>query len=42
MMEDNDWLKGLQSKMKDYEEPAPEGIVGRTSSLLSFLRKSVV
>lgn len=22
MMEDNDWLKGLQSKMKDYEEPA--------------------
>lgn len=26
MMEDNDWLKGLQSKMKDYEEPAPEGL----------------
>ena len=26
MMEDNDWLKGLQSKMKDYEEPAPEEI----------------
>ena len=26
MMEDTDWLKGLQSKMKDYEEPAPEGL----------------
>ena len=24
MMEDKDWLKGLQNKMKDYEEPAPE------------------
>ena len=26
MMEDKDWLKGLQNKMKDYEEPAPEGL----------------
>lgn len=26
MMEDKDWLKGLQGKMKDYEEPAPEGL----------------
>lgn len=26
MMDDKDWLKGLQNKMKDYEEPAPEGL----------------
>ena len=27
MMEDkDDWLKGLQNKMKDYEDPAPEGL----------------
>ena len=25
-MDDKDWLKGLQNKMKDYEEPAPEGL----------------
>ena len=26
MMEDKDWLKGLENKLKDYEEPAPEGL----------------
>lgn len=26
MMEDKDWLKGLRNKMKDYEEPVPEGL----------------
>lgn len=25
-MEDKDWLKGLENKLKDYEEPAPEGL----------------
>ena len=26
MMKDNDWLKDLGAKMKDYEEPAPKGL----------------
>lgn len=25
-MEDKDWIKGLENKLKDYEEPAPEGL----------------
>ena len=43
MMEDKDWLKGLQNKMKDYEEPAPEGLwVDIESSVFPRKKRRVI
>ena len=39
MMEDNDWLKGLQNKMKDYEEPAPERLWEDIESVVTRRKK---
>lgn len=42
-MEDKDWLKGLENKLKDYEEPAPEGLwEGIESSISSVEKRRVV
>ena len=39
MKKENDWLKGLQDKMKGYEEPAPEGLWGDVESSIFPERK---
>lgn len=42
-MEDKDWLKGLENKLKDYEEPAPEGLwEGIESSIAPVEKRRVV
>lgn len=38
-MEDKDWLKGLENKLKDYEEPAPEGLWEGIESSISPVEK---
>lgn len=38
-MEDKDWLKGLENKLKDYEEPAPEGLWEDIESSVFPVRK---
>lgn len=42
-MEDKDWFKGLENKLKDYEEPAPEGLwEGIESSIAPVEKRRVV
>ena len=41
-MEDKDWLKSLQDKLRDYEEPAPDGLWEDIESSLPPVRRGAV